>query len=67
MNHEQAEWVLKALANQTAVLERIAAAVEAMAARQTVIPHMAFVPHPSTQAPVVSYAGPIKLDPKRTR
>ena len=30
MNHEQAEWVLKALANQTAVLERIAAAVEQM-------------------------------------
>ena len=30
MNHEQAEWVLKALANQTAALERIAAAVEQM-------------------------------------
>ena len=31
MNHEQAEWMLRALANQTAALERIAAAVEAIA------------------------------------
>ena len=47
MNHEQAEWVLKALANQTAALERIAAAVEQMALvhKPVVIPRGATIDH----------------------